>query len=278
MFDHARGDWEQAGYTIREHTDSPTVSPRLLDAIVIHYPGHDHIAPTTFEHLQRGQRYYVDKRGYSLGYNAAVDQTGELWQIRGLDYQNAANRGHNSSTVSVQIIAGLNEPASPAAAERVRQFVRDMRRWANRQLQVVGHRDLGATACPGDDIYEQLLSGLFTPSHDPEYDVKLVDPPQRLYDSRKQGGRFKTGETRKIATGRRGAVFVNITCVGAVGSGFVTAWGAGPQPDVSILNYVDGVPNTIANSAWVPVAGDGTIQVYTYGECDIIVDLQAYGS
>jgi hypothetical protein len=276
MFDHARGDWEQAGYTIREHTDSPTVSPRLLDAIVIHYPGSERVAPTTWEQLRNMQRYYVDQRGYSLGYNAAVDQTGELWQVRGLDYQNAANRGHNSSTVSVQIIARIGEPASTAAAERVRQFVRDMRRWANRQLQVVGHRDLAATNCPGDVIYEQLLLGLFTPSHDPEYDVKLVDPPQRIYDSRNHGGPWAAGETRKIPTGRRGGVFVNVTVVNAQRGGFCTAWAAGPMPDVSIINYAQN--DTISNSAWVPVAGDGTMKLYTYGECDLIVDLQAYGA
>ena len=276
MFDHARAEWEQAGYTIREHTDSPTVSPRLLDAIVIHYPGTTRVAPSTWEQLRNMQRYYVDQRGYSLGYNCAVDQNGELWQIRGLDYQNAANRGHNSTTVSVQIIAPNGEPATAAAAERVRRFVRDMRRWANRQLQVIGHRDLAATSCPGDDIYEQLLSGLFTPSHDPEYDVRLVDPPQRIYDSRKQGGAWSDGETRKIATGRRGGVFVNVTVVNAQRAGFCTAWGAGPMPDVSIVNYSQN--DTICNSAWVPVAGDGTIQVYTYGACDLLIDLQAYGS
>ncbi len=275
MFDHARTEWEQAGYTIAEHTQSPAVARGLLDAIVIHYPGHNGVNDNTAASLANSQRYYCDQRGYSLGYNAVVDRAGELWQVRGLDYQNAANLGANPSTVSVQIRANLGEPATPAAAARIRQFVADMRRWAGRPLTVLGHRDIKPTACPGDDIYSQLQSGLFNPSADRDLTMKLIDPPTRIYDTRKQGGRFKRGETRKIATGRRGAVFVNITSVGAVGSGYLTAWGAGPMPDCSILNYVDGVPNTIANSAWVPVAGDGTIQIYSYAECDVIVDLQA---
>ena len=275
MFDRSRTAWEQSGFTVAGHTTSPPVAPAMIDSVVVHYPGHDGVGDDTARDLANSQRYYATNRGYSLGYNAVVDRAGVLWQVRGIDYRNAANKGANNTSVSVQMRVNLDEPGSAAAVARVRRFVADVERWCGHPLTVLGHRDVGATACPGDSIYAQIEAGMFNPSTGQDHKVKIIDPPQRIYDSRKQGGRFKKGETRKIATGRRDAVFANITCVDAVGTGFVSAWGAGPQPNVSILNYVNGVPNTIANSAWIPVAGDGTIQIYTYQPCDIVVDLQA---
>ena len=103
--------------------------------------------------------------------------------------------------------------------------------------------------------------------------MQLVDPPVRAYDSRKGDGAFADKETRRVQTGYQDAVFVNITVVGAKGDGFVTVWGDGSMPDVSNVNY--GAGDTIANSAWVPVANDGTIQVYCYRGCDILIDVQA---
>ena len=100
-----------------------------------------------------------------------------------------------------------------------------------------------------------------------------VITPVRVYDSRKGDGAFADKETRRVQTGYQDAVFVNITVVGAKGDGFVTVWGDGSMPDVSNVNY--GAGDTIANSAWVPVANDGTIQVYCYRGCDILIDVQA---
>ena len=103
--------------------------------------------------------------------------------------------------------------------------------------------------------------------------MQLVNPPTRVYDSRKDGGTFDNGETRRVQTGYQDAVFANITVVGAKGDGFLTVWGEGRMPDVSNVNYKR--DDTIANSAWVPVDADGTIQVYCYGACDVLVDVQA---
>jgi hypothetical protein len=106
--------------------------------------------------------------------------------------------------------------------------------------------------------------------------MRIINPPTRVYDSRKQGGPFKAGETRRVTVGRNAAAFVNITVVNASGDGFVTVWGDGPMPDVSNVNYE--TRQTICNTSWVPVNGDGTINVYTFAGCDILVDVQAVAS
>ena len=279
MFDRSRSVWEQPGFTVAEHTTSPPVAPAMIDAVVVHYPGHDGVGDETARDLANSQRYYATNRGYSLGYNAVVDRAGVLWQVRGIDYQNAANKGANPNTISVQLRTNIGEPASPAAITRVQRFVADVRRWAdNPNIGVIGHRDVGSTACPGDAIYNQIEQGMFEPEIDLDVTMRIIDPPQRVYDTRKQTGRFNDGETRKINVGQPDAkaVFVNVTCVAPTGAGFATVWGAGPMPDVSNVNYEQG--QTICNTSWVPVNSDGTINVYTFAACDILVDVQAVAS
>lgn len=102
--------------------------------------------------------------------------------------------------------------------------------------------------------------------------MKIVNPT-RVYDSRKDGGMFDDGETRRINTGFKDAVFVNVTVVSAEADGFLTLWGDGDRPDVSNVNYKPG--DTIANSAWVPVDPTGAIHVYCYGKCHVLIDVQA---
>lgn len=273
-YDRSRAAWEVPGYRIDEHTRSRPVRWSDVDSVVIHYTADKRANPDTAAYVRAMQRSYVDNRGYSLGYSVAVDQDGISWEIRGTDHMPAANVGYNDRTFVVLCLVDWQDAANPAMVDKVRSIVSWARQQAGRTLPVIGHRDLAATRCPGDGLYAQIKEHVFEPQPTPEYDVKLVDPPQRIYDSRKQGGRFRDGETRKVSTGKSGAVFVNVTVVDPAGDGgFLTMWGSGPQPDVSNVNYSHG--QTIANSAWVPVARDGTISVYAFRSCDVLIDVQA---
>lgn len=276
-YDRARTTWEQPGYTIGEHTNSPPVNWSNIDNIVLHYTADKKANPDTAQYLANIQRSYVNGRGYSIGYSVAVDQTGLSWELRGTDYTPAANKGFNNVTWVILCLVDWQDPCNLAMIETVRRLVKFARTQIGRDVPVIGHRDLAATQCPGNGIYAQIEEKVFEPVNpepSPEYEVKLIDPPNRIYDSRKQGGRFKDGEARKVSTGKKGAVFVNVTIVGGSGEGgFATVWGNGAMPDVSNVNYGHG--QTIANSAWVPVAPDGTIQIYCYRSCDVLIDLQA---
>ena len=278
MFDRLRTTWEQPGYTIAQHTTSPRVAPAKLDSIVIHYPGHDGVGNDTARDLANSQRYYAENRGYSLGYNVIVDRAGVLWEARGIDFQNAANKGANNTSVSVQLRVNLDEPGSAAAVARVRRFVADMERWCGHSLTVQGHRDVGSTACPGEAIYNQIEQGEFEPRLTPpntteDLAMRIVSPPQRVYDSRSTNDLLPAQTVRSIPVGyETGAVFVNITVTGQTSAGYLTAWGAGPMPDVSNLNY--GTEN-LCNTSWVPVDGRGHINVWSYSATHVIVDIQA---
>ena len=276
MFDRPRTSWEQAGMTVGEHTDARPINWGRVDSIVIHYTAAETADTDTARWLAQMQRSYVNGRGYSLGYSCAVDQDGVCWEIRGADYIPAATKNENGHTFAVLQLVDWQNPANPAMVERTRQLVAALRQ--QNRMSITGHRDWAATRCPGDGIYGQIEAGAFEPQPPtppaprPEYDVKIIDPPQRLYDSR-NGQPLAAGETRPIATGQTGAVFVNITAVDPTGSGWIAAWGAGQMPNTSVLNYQQG--QTICNSAWVPVAPGGTLLLHSSAGTHILVDLQA---
>lgn len=275
-FDRSRAAWETAGYTIGEHTNSRELRWADVERIVIHYTADRKANRDTAQYLRNIQRSYVDNRGYSIGYSVAVDQDGLSWELRGTDFMPAANVGYNNTTWVILCLVDWQNGCNDLMVSTVRNLVAFARQQTGRDLPVIGHRDIAPTQCPGNGIYQQIKQKLFepsTPKPSPEYEVKLIDPPQRVYDSRHQQGRFADGETRKISTGKKGAVFANITVVDGSANGFCTAWGNGAMPDVSNVNWSHG--QTIANSAWVPVAPDGTIQIYCFRSAHILIDIQA---
>lgn len=101
--------------------------------------------------------------------------------------------------------------------------------------------------------------------------------PVRIFDSRDPGGNqplLTAGRQVTVFTGQTGssAVGVNIALTATAGPGFVTAWASGPRPGTAIINSTQADEN-ISNFAIVPVAPDGSFQLYTLNPTHIVVDL-----
>lgn len=275
--DEPRTAWEQPGYTVAEHTTSPPVDRSRVTDLVVHYPGTSNVSDDTRSMLRSTQRYYADSRGYSIGYNWVVGTDGVLWEARGLDFRSAATKGFNVESVAVQIKQPGQTPANAAQIARVRQLVTDLEAWTGTSIRVSGHRDHTPTQCPGDGIYPQVVAGEFvprppvpTPSED--LTMRIVSPPVRVYDSRSTDDPLPAQTVRAIPVGyQSGAVFVNLTVTQQNAPGYLIAWGDGPMPDVSNLNY--GVKD-LCNTSWVPIV-DGHIMVWAYTATHVIVDVQA---
>lgn len=105
-----------------------------------------------------------------------------------------------------------------------------------------------------------------------------LDPADRVLDTRPLG-RVAADTTERVAVTAASAVpdsaefvLVNVTAVEAAAPGFVSVWpGGGAQPDASNLNFPGG--GTIANTVLVPLGDDGTLDVYSSAEIDLLVDV-----
>jgi hypothetical protein len=166
---HPRSDWVDPAYPVT----GPAADWSAIDTVVIHYtaaadcPDGDW-PDVVAAYLRAIQRDYVTNRGYSIGYMFAVDQHGGQWQLRGWEFRSAANKGHNEHTMPILCLVDGDRAATAVAVEAVRQLVAEGARRAGRELAIVGHGDIGATACPGVGLAAQVRAGVFTPVVEPE--------------------------------------------------------------------------------------------------------------
>lgn len=82
----------------------------------------------------------------------------------------------------------------------------------------------------------------------------------------------------KVPDGDRGsinAVVVNVTVVDAGGDGYLTAWGGGPKPWASTINFVAG--ETQANGATLPFdLHRGHLKLFSSAPADVLVDVMGF--
>jgi len=166
---HDRTEWQDPSYPV---TSSSWMDLNALSYITLHYIGVDGVNLSDIpQFLRAAQLDYVVNRGYSLGYNSAVDEDGEEWEIRGFDYRCAANGNQATNVPGYAIVLLLPNTWSVPPTNQidgVRNLVAKIRATAAAAgnsdfLEINGHRDLKPTSCPGDPIYTMIQNGTFEP-------------------------------------------------------------------------------------------------------------------
>lgn len=86
------------------------------------------------------------------------------------------------------------------------------------------------------------------------------------------------GSVTKIVNVPNGAgkshAVVNITVTEGEHFGYIVAWASGSMPNSSKINWATGV--TVANEVTVPLAADGTFQMWSKSRVHVIIDLVGY--
>lgn len=148
----------------RHEPENTLWSRRTL--FVVHYSG-----ANPHQTVRSIQDYHMDVRGWNdIGYNFLVDRLGRLYEGRGWDAIGAHAAGYNTIGLGVCVI-GLDHPGVTDFPPAVRSAVRWVYDEANRhrryavganaaKLQPRGHRDLGHTDCPGDELYSWVRAGM----------------------------------------------------------------------------------------------------------------------
>ncbi len=164
-FDQQRADWVQK-YPVK----GPSFHWNNITHISIHYTADDDLIDgdpgeswdKLDDYIAAIQKNYTEKRGYSIGYNAAVDQRGVTWELRGDTFQCAANKGWNEVTFAILVLVDGADPLTDNGLNGVRDLVKQIRD-IRPGIPIVGHRDIGSTSCPGNGVYHQIKSGLLEP-------------------------------------------------------------------------------------------------------------------
>lgn len=118
--------------------------------------------------LRAWQDYHMDDRGWSdIAYQEAYDQDGNVWILRGLDTQSAANGNEdvNDDYGAVLLILAPGEEPTAAMLTTVRKRVAEHRRLFPNSHQLLGHNQVRPepTQCPGPIVQALIDAGELEP-------------------------------------------------------------------------------------------------------------------
>ena len=156
----------------RKPITGPAANRDLWDTFVLHYTAADDLidgdpgehAEDLPAYLRGMQRYYVDSRDYSVGYNFAVDWLGGVWMLRGFGIKCAANLNWNHRTIAVLCLVDGGDPMTAEAVASVNAIYAEAERRCGRSMNLVPHSAIGSTSCCGDGIRAQIASGAVRPT------------------------------------------------------------------------------------------------------------------
>jgi N-acetylmuramoyl-L-alanine amidase len=101
-----------------------------------------------------------EERNYGdIGYHFIVDGVGRVWEGRSLAYEGAHVSGQNEGNVGVMLLGNFEEQRPSARQlDTLGRLVNLLRgRFMIKRYRVYGHRDLGASACPGRYLYSHVV-------------------------------------------------------------------------------------------------------------------------
>lgn len=147
--------------------------PSRVEGIALHWPAMSRPLTTVeaVKNALRGwQAYHLSKGWSDIGYQVAVDQDGNRYDLRGLATQSGANGDEdvNERFGAVLLILAPGEQPSAAMVAEVRQVIADHRALFPRSTKIVGHSDIRPepTACPGPAALAAIRAGKFEPTED----------------------------------------------------------------------------------------------------------------
>ncbi len=136
------------------------------DGFTVHHVGEGRPALTTVQAamavlrgIQIGHLNHPDEDYSDIAYNAAVDQLGNVYVLRGMDRLGGATFGHNDHVRACLWIGDSNVSNPSDAALRALAGVYTDAVSAGHLVNgaaIGGHRDWSASACPGDRLYGYL--------------------------------------------------------------------------------------------------------------------------
>lgn len=132
---------------------------RTINKIVIHHTASRDTGKLDASDIRR---LHKNENGWrDVGYHFIVEQVDDTFEAvvgRPLHEKGAHVRGHNSDSVGVALVGNFEErtPDDRALSVLVSRVLRPLTRLFP-DAEIVGHRDLGATLCPGKNIDLQQI-------------------------------------------------------------------------------------------------------------------------
>lgn len=165
----------RAEWGARPHRAGPgPLLPSNVEGVALHWPAMSKplrgIAAVSAA-LRGWQNDHMDDRGWSdIGYQEAIDQDGNVYELRGLGTQSGANGDQdvNKRFGAILLVLAPGEQPTAVMIVATRRRIARHRELFPRSKRIVGHNDIRPepTACPGPIVTAKIHAGVFEP-HDP---------------------------------------------------------------------------------------------------------------
>jgi peptidoglycan hydrolase-like protein with peptidoglycan-binding domain len=146
----------RSGWNARPWRERQSVSWTKRTGFVVHHSG----APAN-QSVRAIQDYQMDKRGWSdIGYNFLIGPDGRCFTGRDWGYVGAHATGYNTATIGVCLIGDyMTHMPTAAAISSLINLYDAANHIKGRKLALFGHREVGHTDCPGDQLFKWISSG-----------------------------------------------------------------------------------------------------------------------
>lgn len=148
-------------------------SGRTMTRIYIHHPGQKAAIgavneSSTKNRLQGYRRQHKNVNGWAdIAYNLAVDQKGNVWELRGVDKQSGANGGTKSNRhgQAILVLVGNNEKPTAACIRGIQDAIQRIRKEHPKATTIRGHKQSpdASTECPGSHLMALVSNGGLEP-------------------------------------------------------------------------------------------------------------------
>ena len=135
---------------------------RAYTRLTVHHSGNAGAVSTARGEIRRQiegvMAGHMDRNYGDIGYHLVVDYAGGIWEGRPLTFEGAHVYAENDANVGVMLLGNFEEQApSTAQLAAMRKTVYLLcRHFSIPAARVYGHRDLGASVCPGRRLYAHV--------------------------------------------------------------------------------------------------------------------------
>ncbi|MBR0519315.1 N-acetylmuramoyl-L-alanine amidase [bacterium] len=186
---------------------SLTPRSKVLEYIVVH-----HTASTSKETVEQIHYFHINNNGWAgIGYHFYIRKDGTIYRGRPEKYVGAHCEDYNSVSLGI-CCEGNFEIEQPTEKQltslsELLQYLK--KKYGN--VQVVGHRDLNATACPGKNLYSKMGSVIANAISKQDEYVKVFMTNNKLSVVLENGKKFTYSFTDKNELLRKMSIGLKIT-------------------------------------------------------------------
>ena len=139
----------------------PTRAESAIERIIVHHTA----SPSATTTPQGIASWDVNGNGWpGSSYHFVIGPAGQVWQTNALTTVSWHAGDANTDSIGIALLGNFEpnvpgiptETPTPEALAALAATILTIRAYLGRPMGVVGHRDVGATACPGDNLYSLL--------------------------------------------------------------------------------------------------------------------------